>query len=46
MGDLAVPIETLEILAGPLALAAGYMFSWGNAANWVSIFQAIGAAVL
>lgn len=39
-----VPGEILAQLAPTLNHAVAYMFSWGNAANWVSVFQGLDAA--
>ncbi len=44
MGRFDVSLETLLSLAPNVGYAVAYMFSWGNAANWVSVFQGIDAA--
>lgn len=44
MGRFDVSLETLMEIAPNLGHAVAYMFTWGNAANWVSVFQGIDAA--
>lgn len=44
-GNLYLPEESIAIVAPVLAHAVGYLFSWGNAANWASVVTAGSAAV-
>lgn len=45
MGRFDVSPQTLLEISPMLAYAVAYMFSWGNSANWVSVFQGIDAAL-
>jgi len=45
MGRFDVTPQTLLEISPTLAYAVAYMFSWGNSANWVSMFQGVDAAL-
>ena len=45
MGRFDLSPQTLMELSPRFAYAVAYMFTWGNTANWVSVFQGVDATL-